>query len=525
MQLSDPAGPLAASRVPPATLKAAARAVELARASSAALELFGSFHLDAQEYALPASSIHEVVNFPDKMIPVPLAPAFLEGVFTLRGQVIPVLNLARIFASDAPPAARSDKIAIVDHGEVQIGVLFHSTGEVLRIRPEQRSMLEYRDERIRSVVAGTILLDDGARLLQILDPRALADIENVPHVHMLRNIGRHAEGSQFARRAQRRQCVSFRVGGTAFAFDIGAIREIITVPDLMPSVMAGPLCLGRINFRGHPVAVVDFGALLHFGARAPAPDAERRILVALVGEHLIGFVVDAVDSIFHYADGDVLPIPLLSKERAAMFSGCISRDEGGDILFLNHEGIFSQAELLELGIGHVRLYQQEAAAAGGAVTARGARGRAVYVVFSLDCAWAVAIGQLREIISWRAGMVRPPGLPDFVHGILNLRQQMISVVDLRRVYGMPAAPDPAVCKILIVERGDEHVGLLVDAVDNIVTIGAGDRRASPRLLASGQGAPVHASEVIDIRGADGQPAILNVFEPAALFALMERDLQ
>lgn len=519
MQVSEQQLSNIAAVVPSATVQVAARALEMARVSSASLELFGSFHLGPREYALAASSIREVVNFPDKMIPVPLAPAYLEGVFTLRGQVIPVLNLGRIFDPAAPAADPAHKIAIVDHGEVQVGVIFHDTGEVLRVRPEQRSMLQYRDAASRNVVSGTISLDDGARLLQILDPTALADIENVPHVQMLRTVGRR----QAERRAERRQCVSFHVGGTAFAFEMCAIREIIMVPELMPSVMASPLCLGRINFRGHAVAVVDFATLLHFGAHEEGAAPERRILVALVGETLIGFMVDSVDSIFHFEEGEVLPIPLLSKERAAMFAGCVSRDDGSDILFLNHQGIFSQAELVEIGAGHVRLYQAEAEAAGGTQRARSARNRAVYVVFGLDAPWVVEIRQLREIISWRPGMVKPPGLPRCVHGVLNLRHQMISVIDLRCLFSMAPAPDPQARKIMIIERGDECFGLLVDTVDNLITVAASDRRASPLLL-SNDGAHDHVREVIDVTAPDGSAAVLSVFDPAIVFALLERTL-
>ena len=522
MQVSELQLNTIAAAVPTQTVQAAARALELARVSSATPELFGSFHLGSQEYALPASCIREVVNFPDKMIPVPLAPAYLEGVFTLRGQVIPVLNLGRIFDPAAPAAERTHKIAIVDHGEIEVGIIFHDTGEVLRVRPEQRSMLQYRDAASRNVVSGTITLDDGARLLEILDPAALAQIENVPHVQMLRTIGRNAGSGQFAQRAQRRHCISFRVGGTAFAFEMCAIREIIMVPEIMPSVMASPLCLGRINFRGHAVGVVDFAALLQFGAHADGIASERRILVAKVGETLIGFLVDSVDSIFHVNEGEVLPIPLLSKARAAMFAGCVSGDNGADVLFLNHEGIFSQSELVEIGAGHVRLYQNEAEAAGGAQRARSARNRAVYVVFSLDSPWAVEIAQLREIICWRDGMVQPPGLPRCVRGILNLRHQMISVIDLRCLFGMGQSADPQSGKIMIIERGDECFGLLVDAVDNLITVAASDRRASPLLL--DDGTHDHVREVIDVTLADGSAGVLNVFDPALMFTLLERVL-
>ncbi len=164
------------------TLADAPISLDSRRAAARALELFGSFMLDDEEFALPASSLREVVSFPDKMTPVPLAPPFLEGVFTLRGHVIPVINLQRIFDPSAPCAQPSNKIAIIDHDDIQLGILFHSTGAVLRVRPEQRSLLQYQSGDASGVICGTIVLDDGTRLLQILDAHVLVHIENMPHV-------------------------------------------------------------------------------------------------------------------------------------------------------------------------------------------------------------------------------------------------------------------------------------------------------------------------------------------------------
>ena len=57
-------------------------------ASDPAAELFGSFHLGGDEFALPASCIREVVNYPAKVTALPLSPAYLEGMFTLRGSCL-----------------------------------------------------------------------------------------------------------------------------------------------------------------------------------------------------------------------------------------------------------------------------------------------------------------------------------------------------------------------------------------------------------------------------------------------------
>ena len=493
-------------------------------ATPATVELFGSFLLGDDEFALPASCIREVVNLPERITALPLSPPFLEGMFTLRGSVIPVVNLGRVFQPAAPAAAPGHKIAILDFDQVLVGILFHDTGEILRVRPEQRGALSYHGGA-QGVVAGTILLDDGNRLLQVLDPAALVRIENVPHVLALQAAGRKQDRQQFHAQAERRRCVSFHVGATAFGFEMGAIQEIIAVPELHRSILNSALCLGRINFRGSQVAVVDFAALLGAGgaatedaAPAHAASPEQRIIVVRIDDATVGFLVDAVDSIIHFFSDDIMPIPLLSKARAAMFAGCIARPELGEIIFLDHREIFSRSEIVEMRTGHANLYPEAGKAEPAGVAAGGKRKgqRQVYITFALEATFAVEIRQVREIIDYSEAVTHAPGLPPFMRGMLNLRQQMISVIDLRSLYRMPPRAGDEGSKILIIERGEDRYGLLVDAVENIMTINDSQRFAAPRLMRS-QDAPAdlrsEMAEVIDIGGDDGSAhQTLCVFE-------------
>jgi purine-binding chemotaxis protein CheW len=513
-------------------LDMAARALDAARTAAArsgacaevevagALELFGSFLLGGEEFALPASSIREVVNFPAKITAIPLSPAFLEGVFTLRGMVIPVVNLGRLFDAGAPAADGSETIAIIDHEQVQVGILFGSIGEVLRVRPEQRSTLAYRNSDAHAVIAGTILLGDGARLIQVLDAAALIRIENVPQVLALRAAARLQESRRRCQGA-RRQCVSFRVAGSSFAFEMGAIQEIIRVPELSSSILNSKLCLGRMNFRGSPVAVVDFATLLHPAAPERVETPEQRVVIARIDDATIGFLVDSVDNIVSFFDDDVLPIPLLSKARAGMFGGCISQPGIGDIIYLDHKGIFSQTEIVDMRNGHDNLFRQEAGAQSktnaqqGAAKAR----RQVYLTFALDSTFAVEIRQIREIIDFSDAVTTPPGMPSFMRGILNLRQQMISVIDLRCLYAMAPLEDMSTAKILVIERGAERYGLLVDTVANIMTIADSNRFPAPKMMRnqSADGLRGEMEEVIDL-GADAAHGkqTLSVFQTDAL---------
>ena len=493
-------------------------------------ELFGSFVLGEDEFALPASCFREVVNYPDKMTTLPLSPKFLEGIFTLRGSVIPVVNLGRVFDTSARSALPTDKIAILDYQGVLVGILFHATGEILRVRPEQRSTLAYNDGDQGGVVAGTILLNHGARLVQVLDPDALIRIENVPQVLALQSADRLARRTH----GERRQCVSFCVGGSAFAFEMSAIQEIIRVPELQASVLNSALCLGRINFRGSPVAVVDFATLLNAATPSVAGaersfGADQRIIVARIDDATIGFLVDSVNNIVNFYSEEVMPIPLLSKTRTGMFGGCLSKPDLGDIFFLDHQQIFSSNEIKEMRNGHANLYPKDEEVLNKLQRQDARRGqRKVYITFALENSYAVEIKQVREIIDFTSGEItRPPGVPAFMYGMLNLRQQMVSVVDLRSLYGMAPLQDTSKAKILVVDRGDECYGLMVDAVENIMTIEDSRRFGAPKMMRNpnAQGDPrTEMDEVINIDNDDGSQTTLSVFQCDRLIERLSREM-
>ncbi|KQV53755.1 MULTISPECIES: chemotaxis protein CheW [unclassified Duganella] len=465
--------------------------------AGAAIELFGSFLLGGDEFALPALCIREVVNFPERMTSLPLAPPYLEGMFTLRGSVIPVVNLGRLFDPAAPAAEALNKIAIIDYQDAQVGLLVHATGEILRVRPEQRSRLRYAEGSAQGVVAGTILLEEGRRLVQVLDIERLVRIENVPQVQSMRASGAETR-RQLRVVGERRHAISFRAAGARFAMEMKAIQEIVRVPELSESILASTLCRGRMQFRGMQVPVVDFAALA--GGQPALADAGQRILVAHIGEATLGFLVDEVESILHFSSDEVLAIPLLSKERSAMFAGCVARAGEEDVILLDHDGIFSRSEIGEMDLGHRQLYPAQARPAAAGQRA----GRKVYLSFRVGELFALELKQVREIIDHAGDISHPPGMPDYLCGVLNLRQQLISLVDLRRLYGMAAGEGAG--KVLVIEREEGRYGLLVDAVADIVTVDDGKRFAAPSLMktsAIAQGLSAESNEVVELPQADG----------------------
>lgn len=94
------------------------------------------------------------------------------------------------------------------------------------------------------------------------------------------------------------------------------------------------------------------------------------------------------------------------------------------------------------------------------------------VVFKLgDETYGVDIVAVREIIALQP-ITRVPGAPPFMEGILNLRGHVIPVMDLRRRFGLQGSEVTRETRIMVVEVGGHTLGLVVDAVSEVLRVPA-----------------------------------------------------
>ena len=91
------------------------------------------------------------------------------------------------------------------------------------------------------------------------------------------------------------------------------------------------------------------------------------------------------------------------------------------------------------------------------------------VVFSLgEESFGVDIDSVREIIRWQP-VTHVPETTASVLGVLNLRGNVIPVVDLRNRFGMASAEETDATRILVVDIGTD-VGALVDSVTEVIRL-------------------------------------------------------
>lgn len=93
--------------------------------------------------------------------------------------------------------------------------------------------------------------------------------------------------------------------------------------------------------------------------------------------------------------------------------------------------------------------------------------------------------------------------PRFVEGVLNLRGAVIPVLDLRRRFDLPPTPPHINRKIIILVAGGRTLGLIVDAVTDVVRVPKSAIRPAPELLA-----PEHAPYFLGVCHYKGRTLVL-----------------
>lgn len=83
--------------------------------------------------------------------------------------------------------------------------------------------------------------------------------------------------------------------------------------------------------------------------------------------------------------------------------------------------------------------------------------------------FALSIQVVRELRGWVSATPLPHA-PSYVKGVINLRGSALAIIDLAARLGLPSAEISPTSVIVVIEAGDRVIGLLVDAVSDIITI-------------------------------------------------------
>ena len=92
--------------------------------------------------------------------------------------------------------------------------------------------------------------------------------------------------------------------------------------------------------------------------------------------------------------------------------------------------------------------------------------------------YGVDIQTVKEVIRFKA-ITRLPKAPDFVKGVINLRGDIIPIIDLRERFGMEQKEYTDMTRVIVVEVDGRSIGTVVDSVSHVIRIEEGEIEPPP----------------------------------------------
>jgi purine-binding chemotaxis protein CheW len=104
------------------------------------------------------------------------------------------------------------------------------------------------------------------------------------------------------------------------------------------------------------------------------------------------------------------------------------------------------------------------------------------VIFKLGVEeFGVDILQVREIEKLDQAVTRVPKSPVFVEGVINLRGEIVPIVDLRKRFGLSVRPICLDTRVIIVEINETLVGMIVDQVVEVFRLNMAEIQQAPEI--------------------------------------------
>lgn len=139
------------------------------------------FAIGNEEFGVEIGQVREIVRLV-QITYLPKAPEFIEGVVNLRGQVLPVIDLAKRLGISSHPRTEATRIVVIEVENNTVGMIVDSVSEVLRLSSEDVDEVPMLvDTEIpEHYIRGVGKLKD--RLLVLLDLDKILTPEEVLHV-------------------------------------------------------------------------------------------------------------------------------------------------------------------------------------------------------------------------------------------------------------------------------------------------------------------------------------------------------
>jgi len=452
---------------------------------------FVTFVVGEEVFAVDMAPVQEIIRVPD-VVAVPLAPSSLDGLANLRGKILPIVNLRRIFGFPEHANDDSTRAVVIDLGQ-SLGFVVDRVASVVGVDTRQIEDASAVKSSVKTELLSGLLKDVGGHpMIMVLDFRKLIASE---FSEIAALSGKEARQSNAARieaatgdapsRAvsAELQFVSFEVADQEYAILVEDVQEIVQVPETIVHVPhAKPHVLGLMTLRNRLLPLVSLRRM--FGLANRDADEQSRIVVVSFDGSSVGVVMDRVNEVLRVPRSavDRMP-PLLASDAGLSDIEEVCRLDGGKrmVSVLSVANMFRHSAMKEAikAVDTVNQATTESSATTGAV-ARDEEEQVV--IFRLGKEeFGVPIDSVQEIVRVPEEMTRVPKAPAAVEGVINLRGAVLPVMDLRRRLGLPQIERSDRQRIVVLMIEGIRTGFIVDSVAEVLKVSKSAIEPAPRL--------------------------------------------
>lgn len=424
---------------------------------------FVTFMVKTELFGVLIQSVEEIIIPPEKITPVPKAPHYFSGMINLRGEVISVIDLRLRFNLAASEKSNATRIMIVSIEGMKIGMVVDSVARVLPIhykdvRPPPAIMHHSNSKYI----FGSVQMENS--VLMLLDTDALIDSNEMTLYKHRKSTEESAAGTalQVARASEEKILIGFKLRHENYALDINHVEEIIELPKITAVPEMDQLIEGIFHQRDRALPI------LRLSRRFRMPDAvlteDNPVLIVNGGGLVIGFIVDEITEVFRVQGNDIVPPPSnISGRSAEQLDGIIKIKKDKEtqvVMALNLSKILNEEEqeyIKELNEGLNDMVEEMDNDEDSSEVISILKFRVGEEVF------AIRLPEINEITTMQK-MVSVPKSPPFVNGVINLRGDVITIIDLSKMFGNAPSVATDMSRIVIVAVEDQKAGFQVDQI-------------------------------------------------------------
>jgi purine-binding chemotaxis protein CheW len=476
---------------------------------------FLTFKSEGRFYALPAASVSEVVRMPP-LARVPQAPRSLMGLANLRGSVLPVASVRALLGRQEVATTHASRLIVLD-GASPVALAVDEVSNLVRVAPgkvktAEAGIASEAGERLSGV------FEIGADVTKILDVPELLRRgfeQSAPRRQAVAaSVGaKPAESASIE--ATRQRLVTFDVAGQEYALPLDSVREIVTTPESLTVVPGSDDAVrGVMPYRDGLLPLLSLRKLLGLPS---AVLSREKVLIVAVGDVLIGFVADRTRAVLAVDPDRVEPAPPVLAARAGgetQIKEIYRAAHGRLVSILAPERLFREDVMRKLMQGDITMKAKLEES-----HRESDKDKLRFLVFRLDDSeFALPIDAVDEVARVPDQITRLPKTPKFLEGVVNLRGEVLPVVDQRRRFEMPPTTADANRRLVVVRSDRHRAGLIVDGVSEVLRCSPDKIQPSPDLTGEALGL-VHSVVNLEASG-----RILLLLDPSELLTRTERSL-